>query len=403
MSLQIIKVLEFWAEGEITNFVKVWALVFASLSYCFFAAKHVLPGVSRFLAILPVVILNLILPLNLHTMHLGGSSAFFLAWLANFKLLLFAFGKGPLSDPSVSLPRFAALACLPIKSAGSPPASSVADEKLVQLKKTDKSSESKTVSRKGSEKKIPIESPVAFNASKKGLKSMWNYVTKGLLICLFLKLYDYTDMVHPKLTWVLYSFHIYFGLEIILAIFGGLAKAVVGIELEPQFDEPYLSASLQEFWGRRWNIMVTRILRPTVYEPVLYFSTVIMGRKWAPLPAVMGSFLVSALMHELIFFYLGRNKPSGEITLFFMLHGCVLAIEVAIKKAVNGRWGLPRLIAAPLTVGFVMVTAFWLFFPEFLRCNSLSRAIDEYAAMGAFVKDVGEALTLGTFHNVSVV
>ncbi|KAL0309432.1 UNVERIFIED_CONTAM: Acyl-CoA--sterol O-acyltransferase 1 [Sesamum radiatum] len=340
----------------------------------FFAAKHLPPGLSRFLALFPVLLLNLILPLTLHTMHLGGTSAFFLAWLANFKLLLFAFGKGHLSDPSVSLPRFAALACLPIKSAGSAPVS-VADEKLVRLKKMDESSESKTVRQKGS----------------------------GLLICLFLKLYDYTDMIHPKLTWVLYSFHIYFGLEIILAIFGGLSKAVVGIELEPQFDEPYLSASLQEFCGRRLNIMVTRILRPTVYEPVLYFSMVIMGRKWAPLPAVMGSFLVSALMHELIFFYLGRRKPSGEITLFFMLHGVCLAIEVAMKKTINGRWGLPRLIAAPLTIGFVMVTAFWLFFPEFLRCNSISRAFDEYAVMGAFVKDVGEALTFGTFHNVTVV
>ncbi|KAL2246989.1 acyl-CoA--sterol O-acyltransferase 1-like [Sesamum indicum] len=402
MSLQIIKVLEYWAEGEITNFIKVWALVVASLSYCFFAAKHLPPGLSRFLALLPVLLLNLILPLTLHTMHLGGSSAFFLAWLANFKLLLFAFGKGPLSDPSVSLPRFAALACLPIKSAGCVPIL-VADEKLVSLKKTDKSSESKTVRRKGSGGEVPIESQAASKTSKQGLKSMWNYVTKGLLICLFLKLYDYTDMIHPKLTWVLYSLHIYFGLEIILAIFGGLAKALVGIELEPQFDEPYLSASLQEFWGRRWNIMVTRILRPTVYEPVLYFSTLIIGRKWAPLPAVMGSFLVSALMHELIFFYLGRRKPSGEITLFFMLHGVCLAIEVAIKKAINGRWRLPKLMAAPLTVGFVMVTAFWLFFPEFLRCDSLPRAINEYAAIASFVKDVTEALTFGSLNNVTVV
>ncbi|KAK4426556.1 Acyl-CoA--sterol O-acyltransferase 1 [Sesamum alatum] len=383
MTLQIIKVIEHWAEGEITNFIKVWALVFASLSYSFFAAKHVPIGLSRFLALLPVVILNLSLPLTLHTMHLGGSTAFFLAWLANFKLLMFAFGKGPLSDPSVSLPRFAALACLPIKSAAS-----IADEKLARLKKTDEAP--------------PIKPHAASKTSKKGLKSMWNYVAKGLLICLFLKLYDYTDRIHPKLTWVLYSFHIYFGLEIILAIFGGLAKAAVGIELEPQFDEPYLSGSLQEFWGRRWNIMVTRILRPTVYEPVLYFSTVIMGRKWAPLPAVIGSFLVSALMHELIFFYLGRRRPSGEITMFFMLHGVCLAIEVAIKKAINGRWGLPRLIAAPLTVGFVMVTAFWLFFPEFLRFNSISRALDEYAAMGAFVKDVSEALAFGSFNNVTV-
>lgn len=352
INLQIIEVLKYWAQGEITAFVKVWALVFASLCFCFFTAKLVPKGLSRLLIIIPVIILNLILPLNLHTMHLGGSSAFFLAWLANFKLLMFAFGSGPLSDPSISLPRFVSLACLPIKSHQS-----------------------------------------NITSSKHGLKSIWNYVLKGLLICLFLKIYAYSDLIHPKFTWVLYSFHIYFGLEIILAVVGGLAKAAIGIELEPQFDEPYLSASLQEFWGRRWNIMVTRILRPTVYEPVLHFSTPITGRKWASMPAVMGTFLVSGLMHELIFFYLGRRRPSGEITLFFVLHGVCLVVEVAIKKVIKGRWRLPGLISGPLTIGFVMVTAFWLFFPEFLRCDAIPRALDEYAATGSFVKHISKALT----------
>lgn len=357
----IIKILKHYAEGEVTNFIKVWALVFASLTYCFFVAKTLPKGLSRLLTIIPVLILNLILPLSLHTMHLGGSSAFFLVWLANFKLLMLAFGTGPLSDPSISLPRFAAFACLPIKS-----------------------------------QPIP-------GSSKQGLKPLWNYLAKALLICLFLKMYDYTDLVHPKLTWALYALHIYCGLEIILALFGGLAKALIGVELEPQFDEPYLSASLQEFWGRRWNIMVTRILRPTVYEPVLNLSTAITGRRWAPLPAMFGTFLVSGLMHELIFYYLGRGRPSGEITLFFVLHGVCLAAEVAAKKVIKGRWRLPRLITGPLTIGFVLITAFWLFFPEFLRCNAIAKAFREYAAMEAFVKDISFALAFKSSHNHTII
>ncbi|XP_057770163.1 acyl-CoA--sterol O-acyltransferase 1-like [Salvia miltiorrhiza] len=357
----IIEIVKHHAEGEITNFIKVWSLVFASLSYCFFLSKVVPGGVSRFLAIIPVLILNLILPLSLHTMHLGGSSAFFLVWLANFKLIMLAFGKGPLSDPSISLPKFAAFACLPIKSH--------------QI--TD-----------------PGKDP-----AKRGLKSFWNYLAKALLICLFVKMYDYTDLVHPKLTWVLYSLHIYCGLEIILATFGGLAKALIGIELEPQFDEPYLSASLQEFWGRRWNIMVSKILRPTVYEPVLKCASRITGRRWAPLPAMVGSFMVSGLMHELIFYYLGRRLPTGELTAFFMLHGVCLAAEVAAKKLIGGRWRPPRLITGPLTIGFVMATAFWLFFPEFLRCDAVHKALAEYAAVEAFVKDVTYAFASKSAHN----
>lgn len=359
MEMEVTEVIRKWMEGEINSFIKVWLLVLASLTFCYFISKIVPKGLlSRLLTILPLIFLNLLLPLNLHTLHLGVSTAFFLAWLSNFKLLMFAFAKGPLSDPSLSLPHFLALASLPIKTPNS----------------------------------HPKDHP-STKTSQKGLKSIWNYGIKCLIILLFLKLYDYTEFIHPTLILLIYTVHIYIGLEVLLAIVGGLARAGLGIELEPQFDEPYLSTSLQDFWGRRWNIMVTRILRPSVYEPVLYFSELFTGRKWAPLPAILATFMVSAIMHELMFFYMGRRWPAWEISCFFLLHGACLVVEVALKKSLPRRNGLPRIIAAPVTVGFVTVTSFWLFFPEFLRSNAIVRAIEEYAAIGAFVKDVCKALT----------
>ncbi|KAA8520179.1 hypothetical protein F0562_014435 [Nyssa sinensis] len=177
-----------------------------------------------------------------------------------------------------------------------------------------------------------------------------------------------------------------------------LARTLLGLELEPQFDEPYLSTSLQDFWGRRWNLMVSRILRPTVYDPTLSFSSQMLGRKWAPLPAIFSTFVVSGLMHELIFYYLGRVKPTWEITWFFLLHGVCLMVEIAIKKAVNGRCRLPRIISGPFAVAFVMVTGFWLFFPQLLRCKADVRAFEEYAAVGAFAKDVSRVLTFKSFN-----
>ncbi|CAK9146173.1 unnamed protein product, partial [Ilex paraguariensis] len=224
-----------------------------------------------------------------------------------------------------------------------------------------------------------------------------------LCIAILLRLYGYSEHFHPKLLWCVYSLHMYLALETLLAIVAALARALWGMELEPQFNEPYLSTSLQDFWGRRWNIMVTRILRPTVYEPVLHTSSRVMGRKWAPLPAIFSTFLVSAIMHELIFYYLGRTWPTWEITGFFLLQGVALMVEVAIKKAFSGRWQLPWIVTAPLTIGFVMVTAFWLFFPPFLRCKSMERTFAEYAAMGSFVKDVGTALTSKYLNNVTTV
>ncbi|KAL3525514.1 hypothetical protein ACH5RR_013886 [Cinchona calisaya] len=356
MEMEIKQVIRKWMEGEINNFIKVWFLVIASLTYSYFVSKIVQKGPSRLLTFIPVIFLNILLPLNLHTLHLGVSSGFFLAWLCNFKLLMFAFDKGPLSKNSsnLSLSHFLALSCLPIKAHG------------------HKNNFTKT--------------------SQKGLNSLWNYGIKLLLIPFFLKIYDYEEYLHPKIILVIYTIHIYIGLEILLAIIGGLVKSILGIEIEPQFDEPYLSTSLQDFWGKRWNLMVTRVLRPSVYEPVLNISLRFTGRRWAPLPAILATFIVSAIMHELIFFYMGRRWPTWEISCFFLLHGVCLVVEVAIKKYLVGRSGLPRILAAPLTVGFVMATGFWLFFPEFLRSNAMVRATEEYAAMGAFVSDVYTAL-----------
>ncbi|KAL6332787.1 hypothetical protein AAG906_015049 [Vitis piasezkii] len=330
-------------KGEISNFVMVWVLVYASLIYCYSIAKILPKGITRFLAIIPIVFVFLILPLNLHTMHLGGTSAFFIAWLANFKLLLFAFGKGPLSaDPSISLLRFIAVACLPIK---------------IQQKPSPKT-------------------------SRKPQKSTLNYAVKALLLALVVRSLDYNKYMHPKVILCVYSLIIYFTLELILAVAGFLPRLLLGVELEAQFDEPYLSTSLQDFWeddGTSWSDPLGLLPDP--------------GPEVGPTAGHSRTFVVSALMHELMFYYLARVRPTWEITWFFLLHGLCLAVEVLLKKALPDTCRLPRFISGPLAVVFVMGTGFWLFFPQLLRCKADVRAFDEYAAVGAFFKSVGTAFT----------
>ncbi|GMI72689.1 acyl-CoA sterol acyl transferase 1, ARABIDOPSIS THALIANA STEROL O-ACYLTRANSFERASE 1 [Hibiscus trionum] len=345
-------------EQEINNFTKLWLCIIISLCYCYSIGKtKIIPkGTARLLCFLPVICLFLSVPLNLSSLHLGGTTAFFIAWLANFKLLLFALGKGPLSPPSLSLPRFLSIACLPIKIQQNPTLNSL-----------------------------------------NGQQTITNNAIKILLFVLLLRIYDYSDRIHPTIMLVLYSFHVYVVLEMVLALVASMARALLGLELEKQFDEPYLSTSLQDFWGRRWNIMVTNILRPTVYEPVRDKASRFIGRKWAPIPAVFGTFVVSGVMHELMFYYLGRVWLTWEIMWFFLLHGACLTVEIAVKKAAVGvKWRLPRAVSTPLTVGFVMFTAFWLFFPPLLRCRADERSLEEYAALGAFIKKV-TALTLRSF------
>ncbi|KAL5066394.1 hypothetical protein RYX36_028131 [Vicia faba] len=349
-------------ESNMLNLMKVYPLVFTSLTYCYWIRSFVTPGTTRLFCLVPVICLNLFIPLKFTSVHLSGNLGFFLAWLANFKLLLFAFNKGPLSsDPSISLPRFVALACLPIKIQQNSPKKP--RDRICQTPISDLS-----------------------NASKRSNLIFLQYAIKFLLLGVLVKLYDYSDHIHPKIILGMYCFHIYFLLEIILAIVAASARNILGLEVEPQFNNPIISTSLQDFWGKRWNLMVTSILRPTVYEPTLKAAKIVVGSKWAPLPAVFGTFVVSGLMHELILFYMGRLEPTFMMFGFFVLHGLCLTVEIALKKVLTDRWRLPRLVCGTLTVGFVFATCFWLFLPEFIRCRLDVMAFQEYAALGVFVK-----------------
>ncbi|XWS11281.1 hypothetical protein CRYUN_Cryun38cG0070700 [Craigia yunnanensis] len=187
----------------------------------------------------------------------------------------------------------------------------------------------------------------------------------------------------------LYCSHIYLELEIALALWATPARVLLGFELEPHFNEPYLATSLQDFWGSRWNLMVTRILHPAVYKPIRRISTRIMGPKWASLPAVLGAFAVSGLMHELIFYYFTRVYPTWEVIWFFILHGICVAIEVAMKKLIpTDRWRLYPAISVPMTVGFVVVTSFWLFFAQIVRHGIDEKLVKECLMSLNFVKEM---------------
>lgn len=103
-------------EGETSNFFKEWLSVIFCQCFCNATGKLVPKGCIRLLCLFPIVCLFLYLPLYISSIHLVAITSFFIAWLANFKLLDFAFGKGPLSsEPSMSLGHFVVIACLPIK------------------------------------------------------------------------------------------------------------------------------------------------------------------------------------------------------------------------------------------------------------------------------------------------
>lgn len=126
--------------------------------------------------------------------------------------------------------------------------------------------------------------------------------------------------------------------------------------------------------------MVTNNLRDVVYRPVRSWIGTRVGKRWDPLAAgvgVLGAFLVSGLMHELIFYYMTRVTPTWEVTCFFVLHGVCLVVEYGLKRLMMGKLRLHRMVSGPLTVGFVVVTTIWLFFPPVVRTGADVKVSEE--------------------------
>ncbi|KAL7217120.1 hypothetical protein ACSBR1_028935 [Camellia fascicularis] len=300
-------------DSEVKIFIKVWIASIASMCYCFFMAKHIPKGITRLFFYIPIFYLLITLPFNLHSSHLVGPTSLYLVWLANFKLLLFSFDLGPLSD-SNSLLHFISTALLPIKIKQDPSPNSPPNPQT-------------------NPNPPPKSSPDVQRSAQ-----LAKFVLVSVLAILILA-YNHGEYLYSFFVLGLHWCHLYLD---VLAISAILARAIQGLELEPQFNEPYLSTSLQDFWGRRSYLMIRSILRPTVYIPIRCISTRMLGRRWAPLPAIVSTFFVSGVMHEMMFFYLTRSSPTWEITWFFVFHGVCTAAEVAAKKAVGGKWQLHK-------------------------------------------------------------
>ncbi|XP_023633411.1 probable long-chain-alcohol O-fatty-acyltransferase 7 [Capsella rubella] len=330
-------------EEEMKSLIKVGVSTIISVSYCYLLPPRIKSGVYRLVSIIPVCALLFVLPLFFSFSILSSTSAFFLSAIANSRLILFSFDQGPLFPLPSNLFRFACFTCFPIQRQQNP------------------------------------KSQYHFST----------YVFAVKVAILVVLLYVHNDMtsLHPALLFCIHPLYLYLLLEILLTLFRILMTIVLGCDLEPHFYEPYLATSLQDFWGRRWNLIVSATLRACVYIPVRRACRRVLSSDHAMLIAVFGTFVVSAVAHEVVFFYITREMPTGEVGSFFVLHGVCTVAEVAVKRtAFMRRWPVRPVVSWLLTMGFVNVTADWLFFPQLIRSNVMERCSNEISLIIDFFR-----------------
>ncbi|KAK4745789.1 hypothetical protein SAY87_012101 [Trapa incisa] len=367
---------------ELMSFLKVWASTAASLSYSYSIAGSVPKGLPRFLCLLPVFYLLATLPLGLSTFHLRGPTALFLVWLCSFKLLLFCFDAGPLSQ-SPSCIHFVLVASLPIRIKQNDHHHQHAEDRVGR----------------------PKEMLDSLHDHRKVLST-----AKVLLLALLFQAYNYKPHLPACVLWVLYCLHAYLEFELMMALYAIPARVVLGglgFELEPQFKEPYLTTSLEDFWGRRWNLAVSGILRLAVYDPMRNLCIPIMGSELGSHAGVFSAFAVSGLMHEALFYYYyyTMEGPTWEVTAFFLIQGACVVAEKAVKKRCQRRisWRPHRLVAGALTLGFLSATGIPLFALPLMRNGIDEKLIREGHEMAVFLKERARLIIGSTGREISIV
>lgn|SRR5215813_1150258 len=163
---------------------------------------------------------------------------------------------------------------------------------------------------------------------------------------------------------VAYAFQIYFDFSGYSDMAIGLGL-MLGFVLAKNFDSPYSSQSITEFW-RRWNISLSSWLRDYLYVP-LGGNHLGAHRTYLNLAIVM---LLGGLWHG----------ASWNFVIWGGLHGGLLAFERAFGKRPL-YFALPK----PLRVGltFVIVLFTWVFF----RAHDLPAALAYCATLLGFGTD----------------
>lgn len=133
----------------------------------------------------------------------------------------------------------------------------------------------------------------------------------------------------------------------------GAAK-IMGFRLTRNFDSPYLSASVGEFW-RRWHISLSRWLRDYVYIP-LGGNRKGKGRTYTSL---LTTFLISGLWHG----------ASWSFILWGGLHGSAVCLE-RTGSHLSKKYPVWRPLGIITT--FLFVTFAWIFF----RAPDISSAFE---------------------------
>ncbi|KAF5832586.1 hypothetical protein DUNSADRAFT_11486 [Dunaliella salina] len=197
------------------------------------------PGAKRLAASAPVILWLLCIPLLWnHKGHIVVRVSFLFAsaWLGTFKVLAMCLNRGPLAKPRGFLQTLAIL-MLPVYTADTA----------------------------GGGNKI--QGRLHDEAGSPGILMLQGIAKTVLLVAVVFV------AVNLQIATILHNYILAFGmvgfLGIIMDLPASLVCGALGMKIIPTFDQPWLSTSLADFWGRRWNITTSSVLRTVIHDTIM--------------------------------------------------------------------------------------------------------------------------------------
>lgn len=207
----------------------------------------------------------------------------------------------------------------------------------------------------------------------------------GLFVDPIISQYETQSALMCVMAAVLYSFQIYgdFAGYSFMAL--GVGQ-ILGFELINNFNRPYLSQSITEFW-HRWHISLSTWLRDYVYIP-LGGSRCSKGRNYLNIAI---TFLVSGIWH-------GAN---WTFIVWGILHGMAQIVEKALGLNKLKSYGIIRTLRVMVT--FVLVTLLWVIFrmPTFTDAFGIISHI--FSGATASTISIAPSMTILLLLSVSIV
>jgi hypothetical protein len=129
-----------------------------------------------------------------------------------------------------------------------------------------------------------------------------------------------------------------------------------GVNVKELFRSPYKSRSLNEFWGKRWNMAFSEMTTLIAYRPLKF--------KIGKTAAMIISFLLSGVLHE-IAISLPVKAGYGLPMLYFALHGILMYTEE--KSAFVQKILASKILAHLWVLGWLILPIHLLFHPAFME------------------------------------